>query len=451
MSKLLHFYCAVACAFLVVFPAEATALLADMLIYDGVKSAVWAVSPGKLDLPYNEKVRDMAIAGSTCSSSLGSPRGRWRIAEGKLWLDGFRGCSTGHASISTIYGAPGPMWADWISSEVATYRGKTLCYGSWGEVGIAQTTLIFRVERGRIIEVIEKDNSLDPRIPDYKLLASYLQIQDPKFNEKEAEELSSNVSYCLQDAALQKSNPIAAYLAPTGTLRASIDMSNPVFAYRDKESGKIIGIYVDLAIALASDLRVPLQIVPAKTLDDSVSDIVRGEADFGFFPTGFINDEKIWTGRSLGQIAGYYTVRSDSGLTTNAQLDSDSVRIAVSQGSIYEQYLSSKLVRATVVRISDQTNVVQAFLDKNLTAAAGELFQREPAELRHLNLRVIEPPFMVRHLSLGVAVGTSRRDGEAVKAYLVDLERTFKSTLSSSISRHELSDVVTVDDYGPDR
>lgn len=443
----LSLFAAVALSFLVTIPSQATALLDDMLTYDGVESAVWAPTPSKLEFPYNEKVRRMAIEGNICSSSMGSPRGRWRIADGKLWLDGFRGCSTAGASISSVYGVAGPMWAEWVNADIATYRGETLCSGVWGEVGIAQKTLNFHIEKGRVINATEKDNSRDPRVPNLALLASYLQIQDPKFNDKEARQLRNSSSRCTGGGASEKIKAIATHLAPGGTLRASIDLSNPIFSRRDQASGKVIGISVDLAVALASDFQIPLTLVFAKSLEDSISDVARGVADFGIFPIESVSNDKIWVGRAFARVDAYYTVRADSAAATNAQIDSATMKIAVSEHSIYEQYLSKEIRNATIVRIPEKSDLIQSFLQQDLSAAAGIMYQLEPAELKRLNLRVIEPAFMTRHLAIGVSLSTSMKEEGVVIAYLTDFTDIVKRTLSWSIKRHRQEDAVTIDEY----
>jgi len=53
----------------------------------------------------------------------------------------------------------------------------------------------------------------------------------------------------------------AALLAPTGRLRASINLGNPILAGLDAASGEPRGVSVDLARALAERLGVPLDLV----------------------------------------------------------------------------------------------------------------------------------------------------------------------------------------------
>ena len=50
-------------------------------------------------------------------------------------------------------------------------------------------------------------------------------------------------------------------LAPTGRLRASINLGNPVLARRDATTGVVAGVSIDLARALADEIAVPLELI----------------------------------------------------------------------------------------------------------------------------------------------------------------------------------------------
>ncbi len=67
----------------------------------------------------------------------------------------------------------------------------------------------------------------------------------------------------LSGAALAQTAPPEAVkdLAPTGTLRAAINLGNVVLAQKD-EMGQPKGITVDLARELGKRLSVPVQLVP---------------------------------------------------------------------------------------------------------------------------------------------------------------------------------------------
>ena len=51
------------------------------------------------------------------------------------------------------------------------------------------------------------------------------------------------------------------HFAPTGVLRAAMNLGNPILARKDATTGLPVGVSVDLATGLAQRLGVPLQLV----------------------------------------------------------------------------------------------------------------------------------------------------------------------------------------------
>ena len=58
----------------------------------------------------------------------------------------------------------------------------------------------------------------------------------------------------------QTPSSLAQAFAPTGTLRASINLGNPILANKDA-SGQPVGVSIDLATELAKRLGVPLSLI----------------------------------------------------------------------------------------------------------------------------------------------------------------------------------------------
>jgi len=71
--------------------------------------------------------------------------------------------------------------------------------------------------------------------------------------------------------------------APTGVLRASINLGNPILANKHPTTGLPVGVSIDLATALAQRLEVPLALVVFDTAAQSVQAIGQETADIGFF------------------------------------------------------------------------------------------------------------------------------------------------------------------------
>ena len=72
-------------------------------------------------------------------------------------------------------------------------------------------------------------------------------------------------------------------LAPTGKLRASINVGNPILAKRDGPNATPYGVSIDLAQQLAKELETNLELVVFDAAGKSVVAVSQKEADFGFF------------------------------------------------------------------------------------------------------------------------------------------------------------------------
>src|SRR5258706_14834241 len=68
-------------------------------------------------------------------------------------------------------------------------------------------------------------------------------------------------------------------LAPTGKLRAAINLGNGVLAQKDAKTGELTGISVDLAKELAWRLMVPVELVPYDAAGQGNADATQDRGD----------------------------------------------------------------------------------------------------------------------------------------------------------------------------
>jgi polar amino acid transport system substrate-binding protein len=207
--------------------------------------------------------------------------------------------------------------------------------------------------------------------------------------------------------------PVATF-APTGALRASINLGNPILAGRDPSSGAAVGVSVDLARALAERLGVPLQLVVVDTAGKSV-DVVRQErGDIGFFAVDPLRGQEIAFTPPYVLIEGSYLVREDSPLQHNDEVDQPGRRITVGTGSAYDLYLSREIRQAELLRAPSSPAVVPTFLAEGHDVAAGVRQQLEADARRIPGLRLLPGRFMVIRQAMGLPMSR----GPAASAYL---------------------------------
>jgi polar amino acid transport system substrate-binding protein len=107
---------------------------------------------------------------------------------------------------------------------------------------------------------------------------------------------------------------------PTGKLRASINLGNPILAGTDA-SGAPAGVSVDLARAFAATLGVALELVVFDAAGKSVQAVSEERADFGFFAVDPLRGETIAFTAPYVLIEGYYLVRDASPIRRNEEVD----------------------------------------------------------------------------------------------------------------------------------
>lgn len=220
---------------------------------------------------------------------------------------------------------------------------------------------------------------------------------------------------------------------PTGSLRAVINLGNPILAGMNERTGFPYGISVDIAGELARRLRLPLEPIVVASAGKSVSIVQAGNADVGFFAIDPQRSQGIRFAPAYVVIEGSYLVREGSSLINNAQVDSPGMKVVVGKGSAYDLYLSRELRSAEIIRADTSPAVVDHFLDSGADVAAGVRQQLEADAQRHGGLRLLPSRFMV----IRQAVGMPDR-GEVALRYLHDLVEELKACgfVSESMKRH---------------
>jgi polar amino acid transport system substrate-binding protein len=221
---------------------------------------------------------------------------------------------------------------------------------------------------------------------------------------------------CATPAALPAGS--AAALAPSGRLRASINLGNPILARKDPVSGDAMGVSVDLARALAELLGVPLELMVFDAAAKSVEAVSSSQADIGFFAVDPLRGEGIRFSAPYVLIEGAYLVRQGSPLTDNAQVDRAGTTVMVGKGSAYDLYLSRQFKAAQLLRAPSSPAVVDAFMAQGADVAAGVKQQLESDAARLGGLRLLPGRFMVIEQAMGVPAGRGDRAQGALRAFV---------------------------------
>ncbi|BBP98729.1 ABC transporter substrate-binding protein [Burkholderia sp. SFA1] len=211
--------------------------------------------------------------------------------------------------------------------------------------------------------------------------------------------------------------------APTGTLRASINLGNPVLARRT-DSAEPGGVSVDLARELASRLGVPVSFTSFERAAESVAAVTNEDADIGFFAIDPLRGAGIAFSAAYVLIEGCYLVRDASPVTRNEDVDREGNRIMVGTGSAYDLFLTREIKKAQIVRTALSEKVVDAFLRENIEVAAGVRQQLEADAARTSGLRLLDGRFMVIQQAMGMPKARGDEAARYLREFVEDVKRS---------------------------
>jgi polar amino acid transport system substrate-binding protein len=224
---------------------------------------------------------------------------------------------------------------------------------------------------------------------------------------------------------------------PTGRLRASINLGNPILANADPSTGKPFGVSVDLAREFGKRLGVEVELIVFDTAGKSVEAVADERADIGFFAIDPVRGTSIAFTAPYVLIEGFYLVRDASPIRANANVDEAANRVVVGKGSAYDLFLTRELKAAQIVRALSSPAVVQTFMDQQLEVAAGVKQQLEADAAKTSGLRLLNERFMV----IQQAMGTPKSRGEDAAKFLAAFVEEMKTSgfVADALKRHGIA------------
>jgi polar amino acid transport system substrate-binding protein len=221
--------------------------------------------------------------------------------------------------------------------------------------------------------------------------------------------------------------------APTGRLRAAINLGNPILAHAAGDGGAG-GVSVDLAREFARRIKVDLDLVVVDTAGKSVDAVAGERADIGFFAIDPARGADIAFTAPYVLIEGSYLVRDDAPIRANEDVDRAAHRVVVGQGSAYDLFLTRSLQAAQIVRAPSSPAVVPTFLEQGADVAAGVRQQLEADARDRPGLRLLDGRFMV----IRQAMGVPKSRGAQAAAFLAAFVEEMKASgfVADALKRH---------------
>jgi len=212
-----------------------------------------------------------------------------------------------------------------------------------------------------------------------------------------------------------------AQLAPTGVLRAGVNMGNFLLVTGRTPEGDPDGCSPDMARAIAARLGVPVKLVPYKTPGELGDAVDTNAWDIGLIGAEPQRAEKIAFTAAYVEIESTYLVPAGSPLQTIADVDKPGVRICTSARSAYGLWLENNIKQATLILAEGLDGSFNKFVAEKLDALAG-LRPRLLEDVQKLpGARILDGQFA----AVQQAVGTSKKNPEAavfLKAFVEEMK-----------------------------
>jgi polar amino acid transport system substrate-binding protein len=228
---------------------------------------------------------------------------------------------------------------------------------------------------------------------------------------------------------------VKAELAPSGVLRAGLNLSNFLLITGRESDGTPTGVAPDMAAEIARRLGVPVQYVPYKTPGELADAADTGVWDIGLIGAEPQRAEKIAFTPAYVEIEATYLVPAGSSIRSIADVDRPGVRISVTGRSAYGLWLERNIKQATLMRTDSLDSSFEQFVRDKLEVLAG-LRPRLLSDVEKLpGARILDGKFS----AVQQAIGTSRRNAAAAE-FLRQFVAEAKASgfVQSLIDRHEV-------------
>ena len=194
-------------------------------------------------------------------------------------------------------------------------------------------------------------------------------------------------------------------LAPTGILRAGINLSNFLLVSSTAADGSPQGISPDIANLVASKLGLSCELVcfdrPGKLADAVNQDIW----DIGNIAFEAERAQTLDFSHPYVMIEANFLVRHDDDFWTNDDINRAAAKIAVSERSAYDLWLTDHFSQAQIIRASSIQAAHDLFFEKKVDVLASLKPKLLEDMANHSGVRIIDPSFTAVKQSIGLAKG----------------------------------------------
>jgi polar amino acid transport system substrate-binding protein len=235
-------------------------------------------------------------------------------------------------------------------------------------------------------------------------------------------------------SALAPSPEALAALAPTGILRAGINLSNFLLVSNVGDDGTPAGVSPDMARALAVALDVGVELVTYRNPGDVADAAMTGAWDIANIGAEPARAEFINFTDAYAEIESTYLVPADSPIKTIDDVDRVGIRISVKERAAYALWLERNLQNAELIQTESLDTAFETFVEKELDALAG-LRPRLEADVKQLpGGRVLGGMFSSVMQAIGTPIDRHPAGIEFLRTFVIDAKQ--RGLVASLIAEH---------------
>jgi len=228
-------------------------------------------------------------------------------------------------------------------------------------------------------------------------------------------------------------------LAPSGKLRIGLNYSNFLIVSGDEPNGDPRGIAPDLGRELAKRAGLPFEFVKFDAAGKLFDAVKAGQVEFGFLGNEPQRANEVDFSSPYLEIPVTFLVPAGSPIKQIADVDREGVRVAVSERSAYDLWLTRNLKKAQLVRAKGIAASYDLFMAQKLEALGGLKPKLVEEQARTPGSRVLDGQITGVQQSIGAPKGRAAA-AEYLRKFADDVR---KSGLAAKIiDKHGVKGVV---------
>src|SRR5258708_5849355 len=234
---------------------------------------------------------------------------------------------------------------------------------------------------------------------------------------------------------------LVAELAPTGVLRAAINMGNFLLVTGKAPNGDPTGVSPDMALAIGARLGVPVKFIPYARPGEIADDAEKGLWDIGNIGAEPQRAAVVSFTAAYAEIEATYLVPAGSPIKSIAEVDQPGKKCAVTARSAYGLWLENNYKKGELVQFDTAAAALKAVDGGGFDAYAGlrpgliDVAKARPGS------RILDGQFT----AVQQAVGTPKQNAAGfafLKAFVEEAKRS--GMVASLIERHGVTGRLSV-------